>query len=269
MDTFNLSGRRVLITGASRGLGRELALAFHAAGSELALVARNGAALEDLVATHDGKAYPADLSDRDQVRALLGRVEADGPVDVLVNNAAVEAVGPFAAMDVDVLESMIYLNAVATAELCRQAVPRMLARGSGRIVNMSSLGGIVTTQHLAMYSATKAFVTQLSAGISLELRGSAVTCTKVEIGETAGTGQALNVRNDPIVAAGFDRLYRLHLSRVLDSQEVTDAILRAVRLGRPSVHLPRRAAPAARLTDLIRNSTSFATRRAVARASHT
>lgn len=127
MKAFELRNRRVLITGASRGLGRELAIAFARAGCDLALVARDQAALTDLVSVHGGICYPADLTDRQTVRTLIDRVESDGPIDVLVNNAAVEAVGAFTDLDDQALESMIYLNATATAELCRQAIPRMLS----------------------------------------------------------------------------------------------------------------------------------------------
>lgn len=252
---LDLTGRRVLITGASRGLGRELVRGFAEAGARPALVARDAPALDELVTAHGGHAYPADLTDRDTVRTLLARVEADGPVDVLVNNAGVEGVGPFAELGADALDSMIRLNTLAAAELCRQAVPRLLARGVGRIVNVSSAGGIVCTPHLVAYSATKAFLTHFSANPSYELRGTPVACTKVEIGETGGTGQAENVRRDPVTAALFDRLHRLHLSRRLTADEVTDAIVRAVRLGIPSVRLPRRLAPASVLADLIRGMT--------------
>jgi short-subunit dehydrogenase len=261
--TLDLTGRRVLITGASRGLGRDLVRGFAAVGALPALVARDAAALDNLVTIHGGQAYPTDLTDREAVRGLLDRVEADGPVDILINNAGDERVGPFAGLDADTLEFVVQLNALATAELCRQAVPRMLDRGVGRLVNISSLGALVCTPHLAAYSATKAFVSHLSAGLSLELRDTPVTCTKVEIGETTGTGQAHSVRRDPVVTAAFDRLYRLHLSRPLTVREVTDATIRAVREGRPSVQLPRRVAPAARLTDLIRASTWYLTRAAI------
>lgn len=263
---LDLIGRRVLITGASRGLGRDLVRGFATAGASPALVARDADALDELVATHGGHAYPTDLTDGDAVRGLLDRVEADGPIDILVNNAGDERVGRFAELDAETLELVIRLNALASAELCRQAVPRMLERGVGRLVNISSMGAVVCTPHLAAYSATKAFVSHLSASLSMELRDTPVTCTKVEIGETAGTGQAHSVRQDPVVTAVFDRLYRLHLSRPLTTHEVTEATIRAVREGRPSVQLPRRVAPAARLTDLIRNSTGYATRTAVPRA---
>jgi short-subunit dehydrogenase len=249
---LDLTGRRVLITGASRGLGRELALGFAAAGARLALVARDREALDDLAATHGGHSYPTDLTDRDALRGLLDRVEADGPVDILVNNAGDERVGPFAELDADGLEFVVRLNALAAAELCRQAVPRMLARGVGRLVNISSMGALVCTPHLAAYSATKAFLSHFTANLALELRDTPITCTKVEIGETSGTGQADSVRRDPVVTAVFDQLYRLHLSRPLTTREVTEATIRAVREGRPSVQLPRRLAPAARLADLIR-----------------
>lgn len=256
MTQFDLAGRRVLITGASRGLGRDLVRGFADAGALPALVARDAETLRNLAHTYNGHAYPTDLTDRDAVRGLIERVEADGPIDVLVNNAGIEAVGPFVDLDPESLDSMVHLNVLATVELCRQVVPRMLARGTGRIVNVSSLGGIVITSHLAAYSATKAFVSHLSAGLSLELRHTPVTCTKVEIGETTATGQSENVRHDPVVAATFDRLYRLHLSRKLSPAEVTEAILHAVRSGRGSVQLPRRVAPVARLADLIRSSTA-------------
>lgn len=189
------------------------------------------------------------------MRGLLDRVEADGPIDVLVNNAGMEAVGPFTTLDADTLESMVRLNSLAAAELCRQAVPRMLARGGGRIVNVSSAGGIIATPHLVAYSATKAFLTHFSANLSYELRGTPVTCTKVEIGETEGTGQAQNVRRDPVVGPLFERLYRLHLSRRLTADEVTEAVIHAVHIGAPSVRLPHRLAPASWLADLIRGMT--------------
>jgi short-subunit dehydrogenase len=264
-STLDLTGRRVLITGASRGLGRDLVRGFAAADAIPALVARDANALDELAATHGGHAYPTDLTDHDAVHGLLERVEADGPIDILVNNAGDERVGPFAELDATDLELVIRLNALATAELCRQAIPRMLDRGIGRLVNISSMGALVCTPHLAAYSATKAFVSHLSAGLSLELRDTPITCTKVEIGETTGTGQAQSVRRDPVVTAVFDRLYRLHLSRPLTAAEVTEATIRAVREGRPSVQLPRRVAPAARLTDLIRTSTWYATRTAIPR----
>jgi short-subunit dehydrogenase len=253
-SSFDLRGRRVLITGASRGLGRDLARGFAEAGADLALVARDAAALDALTAEHGGTAYPTDLTDREATRALIARVERDGPVDILVNNAGDEHVGSFAALDADGLEFVVGLNALAPAELCRQVVPRMTARDRGRIVNVSSFAGIICTPNLTAYSATKAFLSQLTVNLEFELRHTPIVCTKVEMGEILGTGQAQKVRADPQVAQIFTRMYRLHLSRPLTMSEVTDAIVDAVHTGRTSVRLPRRVAPASYVSDLFRRT---------------
>jgi short-subunit dehydrogenase len=110
---MEIAGSRVLITGASRGIGRDLARGFADAGADVALVARGADALEQLAGEIAGRAYPTDLVDRDALRGLLARVEADGPVDILVNNAADECIGRFTDMNADTLEFIVALNALA------------------------------------------------------------------------------------------------------------------------------------------------------------
>src|SRR5215212_6748677 len=88
---MNLQGKRVVVTGASRGIGREIAKQCARAGARVALVARNEQAIKELAAELGGTAHPCDLADLEQVRGLLARIEADGgPVDVLVNNAGID-----------------------------------------------------------------------------------------------------------------------------------------------------------------------------------
>src|SRR5437764_14692949 len=96
---MELRGKRVLVTGASRGIGQALAERFAAVGAQVALVARSEGAIKELADRLGGTAHPTDLGDRDQVTGLIDRVEADGgPVDVLVNNAGVDlAVAPLQA----------------------------------------------------------------------------------------------------------------------------------------------------------------------------
>src|SRR5690348_1482988 len=130
---MEISGSRVLVTGASRGIGRELARGFAAAGADVALVARSAAVLEALARELGGRAYDADLTDRGELRGLADRIEADGPIDILVNNAGDECIGRFTDMDADTLAFLIHLNVLAAAELSRQVLPRMLARGRGHI----------------------------------------------------------------------------------------------------------------------------------------
>ena len=137
---MELRGKRVLITGASRGIGESLAHAFAGAGAIVAVVARSQDAIQTLAAELGGTAHPAELSKPTQVATLIQRVEDEaGPVDVLVNNAGLDAVGGFADVQPDELRQVTEVNYLAPAELCRQAIPRMLRRGGGHIVNISSL----------------------------------------------------------------------------------------------------------------------------------
>src|SRR4030095_3333254 len=141
---MELRGRRVLITGASRGIGEALAHRFTASGATVALFAGPADAIEKLAADLGGTAHPADLADPTQVATLINHVEDEaGPIDVLVNNAGVapttRAINDWAREE---LEQIYRVNLLSPAELCRQLIPRMLRRGGGHIVNVSSLAGV-------------------------------------------------------------------------------------------------------------------------------
>jgi uncharacterized protein len=249
---MQIAGTRVLITGASRGIGRDLARGFAEAGAEVALVARSEGPLRELAERFGGRAYAVDLSDRQALRDVLERVESDGTVDILVNNAADECIGRFTDMDADTLEFMVTLNALAPAELTRQALPRMLARGKGHVVNISSFAGIVVPPMLATYAATKAFVSHHAVNLQFELKDTPIGVTRVEIGEVADTGLMEKGRTEPALAAMFERMYRLRVSRLIRPEEITAAVLDAVRDERWSVRLPRRLGPASLLADVPR-----------------
>jgi len=125
---MDLRGKRVLITGASRGIGESLAHAFAGAGAVVALVARSEEAIQTLAAELGGAAHPADLSNPTQVATLIQRVEDEaGPIDVLVNNAALGTPGGFADASGDELRQVTEVNYLAPAELCRQAIPACFA----------------------------------------------------------------------------------------------------------------------------------------------
>src|SRR5215217_7844849 len=104
---MKLRGKRVLVTGASRGIGEATARAFAAAGAKVALVARNADALAKVADEVGGTAHPADLSDPDTAARLVDEV---GAIDVLVNNAGLDAVGEFAATDAAAIESIYRVN---------------------------------------------------------------------------------------------------------------------------------------------------------------
>ncbi len=174
---------RVLITGASAGIGAELARAFAREGHQLTLVARRRAKLEALAVELEREHYVdvrtivQDLSKPTGAAAVVKAAEADGHVGILVNNAGVIDVGPFAASSTDALVDMVNLNVRALTELTSLVVPGMVERGFGRILNVASLAAFQAVPGMATYAATKAFVLALTEALSEELKGSGVSAT--------------------------------------------------------------------------------------------
>ena len=245
---MRVSGSHVLLTGATGDIGRRLADHLCDAGARVTLVARDRGALASLAAHVEGLVLPADLCDRDERRALVARAEAqDGPVDVLVNNAGTETAAHLADLGADDLERLVTLNLLAPAELCRQALPGMLARGRGHVVNISSLAGVGTFPGLAAYGATKAGLTHLTSGLRADLRGGPVGTLAVEIGPVSSRMMS-RIGDHAPAAAAFDRLLRARLLRLLDPDEVARAVVAAVADDRPTLRMPRRTAPLAVVT---------------------
>ena len=174
---------RVLITGASAGIGAELARAFARDGHQLTLVARRRAKLEALAVELEREHYVdvrtivQDLTKPTGAAAVVKAAEVDGHIDILVNNAGVIDVGPFAASSTDTLVDMVNLNVRALTELTSLVVPGMVKRGFGRILNVASLAAFQAIPGMATYAATKAFVLALTEALSEELKGSGVSAT--------------------------------------------------------------------------------------------
>ena len=240
---MQLSGRRVLITGASRGIGRSLATAFARTGAEVALVARDGAALESLARELGGTAHPADLLDPEQRNRLVHRVEDEaGPVDVLVNNAGVAYDGPLWESTAEQVEQQIQLNLTVPLELCRQAVPRMLRRGGGHLVNVASLAALASVPGMTAYAATKAGLAHGSGALRDELKGLPVAVTTVMVGGVPTDMLATGEAYEPFHKA-FQRLRRIQLVPETAADDLADAVVKGVERGTRTVYLPRRAAP--------------------------
>ncbi len=174
---------RALITGASAGIGAEFARVFAAHGYDLVLVARRedrlNALRDELTATGAAVLVIAkDLALKTAARGLYQDVKSCGlTIDVLVNNAGIAYGGAFTAMDAEAVARMVSLNATTLAVLTRCFVTDMVARGSGRILNVSSLSAFQAVPSMSLYAATKAFVLSFSEGLAEELRGTGVTVT--------------------------------------------------------------------------------------------
>jgi short-subunit dehydrogenase len=169
-----------LVTGASSGIGEAFARRLARDAHDLVLVARNQAALEALASElrREGGAavevLVADLASGAGLRRVEERVRAGPPLDLLVNNAGFGSAGPFAEREIEREEEQIRLNAIALTRLTHAALGAMLPRGSGAVINVSSLAGMGPYPFTATYGATKAFVNSLTEALAEELRGSGI-----------------------------------------------------------------------------------------------
>ncbi|MGA5463508.1 SDR family NAD(P)-dependent oxidoreductase [Mycobacterium sp. NPDC050041] len=255
---MDLGGKRVLITGASRGIGEAMARSFAEAGATVALVARSADALQALADGLGGTAHAADLADPAQVDALIGRVEDEaGPVDVLVNNAGIESTAGFADAPDGELQRVTQVNYLTPAELCRRATPRMLSRGGGHIVNISSLAAISVFPGLVSYGASKAALSAFTSGLRVDLRGLPIGVTLVELGPVP-TDLLAKADDYWPTRDSFRRMYRLHMLADVPREKVAAAVVEAVRKGRRNVRHPRRAAMFSGLVETPRRITALA-----------
>ncbi len=251
---MDLQGMKVLITGASRGIGRELATCFAAAGATPVLVARDKAALAAVTALTGGVALQADLNSPADVEALWGRAEAAvGPISILVNNAGNAEAGNFADSDSSTLERTMQVNVLSPMRLCRDAIRSMQVRGSGHLVNVSSLAGVAATPGLAAYSASKAALSHFTRVLAVELSGQPIGTTLVELGPVP-TDMLRHAKEHPPTERSFRRMYRLGLLVDVSASSVASAIVQAVRSGSSHVRLPRRAAGLALLAEAPRSA---------------
>ncbi len=182
---------RVLITGASGGIGYELAKLFARDGHNLVLVARDGAKLQqvarELKEAHHIHCvvFEGDLSVPGSPDALFEEVKkASADIGILVNNAGFGSLGPFHKLPLDDQLQMIQLNVTSLAHLTRLFLPQMIARKRGRIVNIASIAAYQAGPFMAVYYATKAFVVSFSEAIANELRGTGVRVTVICPGPT-------------------------------------------------------------------------------------
>ncbi|MEP7021767.1 MAG: SDR family oxidoreductase, partial [Pseudonocardiales bacterium] len=175
-----------LVTGATSGIGAEFARQLAASGHDLILVARDAdrlAASQTSLASEFGievEVLPADLITDSGCEAVAARIiEAQRPVDILVNNAGFGMYQRFGLAELADEERQLALNVRAVLRLTHAAVRAMTGRGSGKIINISSVAGFVPRGGNATYSASKAWVTMFSEALAVQLSGSGVSVTAV------------------------------------------------------------------------------------------
>ncbi|TFH27991.1 MAG: SDR family oxidoreductase [Myxococcales bacterium] len=201
-----------LVTGASSGIGQELAKVFAANGFDLVLVARRRGPLQQLAAACASKhgtevtVLPMDLLDLaapERIHAALRRKGIS--IEVLVNNAGVAIVDHFVANPLEAQLDLVRLNVIAPTALARLFLPDMIKRKKGRIMNVASVAAFQPTPSLAVYGASKAFILSLSESLAVELEGTGVTVTALCPGFTE-TPLVENVErrfHNPGIVPGF------------------------------------------------------------------
>jgi short-subunit dehydrogenase len=185
----DLAGKTVFVTGGSKGLGYVLARDFARRGCSVAICARDQVELDiarrRLEEDEDATvvAGVCDVADQLQVDQFVSRVSEElGPIDILVNNAGIIQVGPMHELDVDDFEMAMDVMFWGVLHATRAVLPQMMARGSGRIVNITSIGGKVSVPHLLPYCCAKFAAVGFSEGLRAEVSGSGVDVVTIAPG---------------------------------------------------------------------------------------
>ena len=220
---FDLTGKAALITGASGGIGGEIARTLHGAGAAVGLSGTREAPLAALAEELGARAHvlPCDLSDPEAVDALPKRAaESMGAVDILVNNAGITADNIFMRMSDEEWARVLEVNLTATMRLCRGVMRGMMKARWGRIVSVGSVVGAIGNPGQANYAAAKAGLTGLTKSIAHEVASRNITANVVAPGFiTTAMTEKLNDEQ----RAGL--LARVPMGRMGEAREVAAAVL--------------------------------------------
>ena len=263
------AGQVALITGGSRGLGLSMAHEFGRAGLNLVLVARTQHELEqarkELLATGDVaheddiQLIVADITDPEQAAGLVDQtLRIFGKVDLLINNAAIIEVGPFVDQPNDAFYRAMQVTYFGALHTIQAVVPHMVSRGSGAIVNISSIGGKIPVPHLLPYVGAKFALTGLSEGLHTELRQHGICVTTVCPGlmRTGGEDHA-HFHGDREKEAAWFKFSAKTPGLSSAADHAARKIFSAVQAGRAEITISPQAWLAARIVGLMPETSQY------------
>jgi short-subunit dehydrogenase len=231
---IRLRGATAIVTGASAGIGLHVARRLARAGANLVLAARHAERLAAAAEALCGEgvqalAVPCDVGHAEDRQRLVAQTMAEfGRIDVLINNAGIEAFAPFETVSAEQITRTVEVNLAAALHLARQVVPHMLAAGRGQIVNMSSTAGKHGPAYGAVYGATKAGLIAFTQALRAEYRGRGVSASVICPGFTdeGGIYETMKARtgrgSPPLVGA-------------TTADRVAAAVVRAIERDRPEI----------------------------------
>ncbi len=221
-----LGGRTALVTGAGRGIGAATALALDRAGARVALLARSADELQAVAAglANEPVVLECDVTDPARIESAMAAVQESfgGVLDVVVNNAAAALRVPALDLRMDDFDRLWSVNVRAVLQVCLAAIPGMVARGGGSIVNVSSISGLRGAANRAAYSATKSAVVGMSRSLAAEFGAQGVRVNVVAPGIVA-TAMWADLDTDSELRTAVEA--RSPLARVVTADEVAEAIV--------------------------------------------
>jgi NAD(P)-dependent dehydrogenase (short-subunit alcohol dehydrogenase family) len=236
---LHLSGKRAVVTGSTKGIGRGIATALLREGAEVVIHGRN---LEETrraaqqLSEHGGRAVAvaADLESAEGARAFIQAVDALGPVDILVNNVGIFSVKRFEEVTDEEWQHYFELNVLSAVRLSRHYLPGMLERNQGRILMIASEAGLKPLPHMVHYSVTKTALISLARGLAELTKGTRVTVNSVLPGPTwtegveaymVGVAREANTSVEQAVADYFKKVEPASLiQRFAKVEEVADLV---------------------------------------------
>lgn len=205
---IDLSGRVVLVTGAARGIGRTIAETFAREGAHVVAMDLDADALAGMEQdSHAALALPCDITDPAQVREAVAAIEERfGRLDVLINNAGINAEGPLESFDPELWDRLFAVNVRGVLNTCQAVIPLMKRQRAGRIINAASFAAVIPSVDAAAYGASKAAVVQMTRVLASELGPWGITVNAYAPGMIPTAMNGFAALGEEAAAAKLDQL---------------------------------------------------------------